>query len=231
MRDASGSGSIGRDAVAERTMYHTLNRAGPGLDRTAVSAPASVAPGVGMRDPSPQRTRFESQPTYVQQYAPINQAMRREAILHDMKSGDWFIKWTKNDKPHRRWFYLNQKKMLLVWANTQTASILMSNNVCLQEVVSIRPEQLTEESPGNPGHPQVYYLMTIVTYKRQLQIACKSREKYNKWYEGLMMLTQQFRRVNEVAYAQAANPALSRVLSRQSVQQAVARNANINAAD
>ena len=39
-------------------------------------------------------------------------------------------------------------------------------------------------------------MMTIVTYKRgDLKIACKSREKFNKWFEGLQMLTAQYRQV------------------------------------
>eukprot|EP01064_Diplonema_japonicum_P033821 TRINITY_DN6778_c0_g1_i1.p1 TRINITY_DN6778_c0_g1~~TRINITY_DN6778_c0_g1_i1.p1 ORF type:complete len:568 (+),score=135.98 TRINITY_DN6778_c0_g1_i1:46-1749(+) len=161
----------------------------------------------------------------------VNLQLHRESILHDMKNGDVFIKWTKNDKPHLRWFWLNQKKLLLLWSNTQSASILMSNNIRLEEVVSIKAEQLTEESPGDPGHPQVYYLMTVTTYKRQLQMACQNREKFNRWFEGLTLLTQQYRQANEVAYAQAANPAMSRVLSRQAMQSRSARNATVTAAD
>ncbi|KAJ9471443.1 hypothetical protein DIPPA_05214 [Diplonema papillatum] len=161
----------------------------------------------------------------------VNQQMHRDNILHDMKAGDWFIKWTKNDRPHLRWFWLNHKKMLLYWSNTQSASVLMSNNIRLEEVVSIEAEQLTEESPGDPGHPQIYYLMTIVTFKRPLQIACQPREKFNKWFEGLSLLTKEFRKVNEVAYSQALNPALSGIISRPSVTTAINRSAAMSAAD
>ena len=173
LREASGSGSV--DAIAERTYHHTMGRA----NNASQNVSNHNASGT-IRNPSPQRTRFETmqqpQSSYVHN-APINQAMRREAILHDMKSGDWFVKWTKNDKPHRRWFYLNQKKMLLVWANTQTASILMSNNICLQEVVSIRPEQLTEESPGNPGHPQVCRFIFLLGKRKSYNLADVGRNR------------------------------------------------------
>ena len=95
------------------------------------------------------------QSAYPAQTAQQVRFAHMNSIIHDMKNGEWFIKWTKSGKPHARWFWLNQKKALLYWSNAQSASVLMSNNIRLEEVVSIKSEQLTEESPANPRHPQV----------------------------------------------------------------------------
>ena len=142
------------DPVGQQTYNATMDKLG--------SSQTQQMQGGGLLvQGSPQRFHEEPQQRIVQQQMlpqHVSAAMRRESILHDMKSGDYFIKWTRNDKPHCRWFYLNQKKMLLVWTNDkkQSASILMSNHIALTEVISLRSQQLTEEAPGNPGNPQVF---------------------------------------------------------------------------
>lgn len=149
------------------------------------------------------------------------QQFNLQDALNDLKAGDWFIKWTKNDKHHLRWFWLSWKKMMLFWSNTQSASMLMANNILLEEVVNLRSEQLTEEVPEDPGRPQVYYMICIKTYKRQLNIATRTREKFDKWYLVLDRLTRDYREANEKAYQQP-HPALQRVLTQPNMRQRAA---------
>eukprot|EP00756_Hemistasia_phaeocysticola_P034476 Hpha_TRINITY_DN16523_c3_g2::TRINITY_DN16523_c3_g2_i1::g.136996::m.136996 len=174
---------------------------GPGSADASYAGQRSVMPGPGVRS--------------------RGQQFNMQDALNDLKAGDWFIKWTKSDKHHLRWFWLSWKKMMLFWSNTQSASMLMANNILLEEVVNLRSEQLTEEVPEDPGRPQVYYMICIKTYKRQLNIATRTREKFDKWYLVLDRLTKDYRDANEKAYQQP-HPALQRVLQQPNMRQRAA---------
>lgn len=153
------------------------------------------------------------------------------ATLNDCQQGDWFIKWTKLDKPHLRWFWLDWKKQMLFWSNTQSAMMVMANNIRLEEVVSMKTEQQTEMMPEEPGRPRVYYCICIKTYKRRLDIATSDRAKFDKWYGVLDRLTRDTREANDRAYNQP-HPAVRRALQGgPSAQQRQLAAASGSAAD
>jgi hypothetical protein len=109
-----------------------------------------------------------------------------------MMAGAWFIKWTRfQEKVHRRYFRLTPDCSALAWAPTPDASFLLSSSIRLGDVTSVDTNIVMDEQSGS-----TFYILTLWTINRTLQIGTEISDKFDVWYEALMDLTQEARNRN-----------------------------------
>eukprot|EP01060_Flectonema_neradi_P012862 TRINITY_DN19649_c0_g1_i1.p1 TRINITY_DN19649_c0_g1~~TRINITY_DN19649_c0_g1_i1.p1 ORF type:complete len:219 (+),score=30.03 TRINITY_DN19649_c0_g1_i1:171-827(+) len=115
--------------------------------------------------------------------------------LKYMFEGDWFFKWSFNldDKPHRRWVWLDRKGWKLYWAKSDQHDRFFSSFIPLQETAYIETDQILQSVPGKQSQ-QVFHAIIISTVECRVMFSTPSKSKFDLWLSTICTLTRRYRR-------------------------------------
>jgi hypothetical protein len=129
-----------------------------------------------------QRLVEASHPATAEERAEMEALL--SSTLEKLQVGDWFYKWTRINRVHQRYVWLNLQRGTLMWSLSPKQSVVLNAEVKLSTVTSITPDCLQLEAPV-----RVFYRMTINTPDRCISLATEIRKKFDVWYRVLLQLT------------------------------------------
>lgn len=121
---------------------------------------------------------------------PMSQRERNEMIdvlndtLATLQTGDWFFKWTRTNRVHRRFFWLNMQRGTLMWSRSLRQSLVWNSELKVADVTSIKPDCIRDATTGRS-----FYRMFIATADRGLCLATELPEKFDCWFKAIQQLT------------------------------------------
>eukprot|EP00759_Apiculatamorpha_spiralis_P025354 PhF_6_TR28338/c0_g1_i1/m.42011 len=170
----------------------------------------SVPRGMGMLPPPPAVNPYTAMEFVTRHPAPLPPNLQSHQLQKDYMTslgtlchGDWFIKWTtKRDRKHHRYFWVDKDRFLLLWSKTADASMFLSGNIRLEDIVNIHVDQQMEDTyEDGSGGVRAIYIMNILTRKKNIQIATELRGKFETWYNTLLEFTKDTRSAMKVGSA------------------------------
>ena len=134
------------------------------------------------------------------------QRTKLERGLKYMFEGDWFYKWSFNaeEKPHRRWFWLDRKGWRLFWAKSDDHDRFFSSYLSLQNTAFIETEQILQAVPGKQSQ-QVFHAIIINTVAYRIMLSTPSKQKFDIWLSTICTLTRRYRRGRAQRIAMSGN--------------------------
>eukprot|EP00758_Cryptobia_borreli_P018271 Tbor_TRINITY_DN6650_c0_g1::TRINITY_DN6650_c0_g1_i1::g.3106::m.3106 len=103
-----------------------------------------------------------------------------------LSKGDWFLKWTRNGKVHKRFFRLEQNNSTLVWSSSPDSVVDIISRSCfhLGDITGIQPQCIVDEESN-----RTVYKIHITTNERFLHIGTEMRDKFDIWVDTLQRLS------------------------------------------
>ncbi|KAH9598540.1 Pleckstrin homology domain [Trypanosoma melophagium] len=102
------------------------------------------------------------------------------AFLRLLQSGDWFLKWTRRGKVHKRFVWLDIRQDLIVWGPSPRSSYVFLSHLKLNEIVDVRPDCLFDESTQ-----RTFYRLTFLREECTTVFATEMRDKFDFWFNAL----------------------------------------------
>lgn len=105
--------------------------------------------------------------------------------LEKLLVGDWFYKWTRSNRVHRRYMWLHLRRGSLMWSRFEHHHLYHKAEINLADVTQVKPEALQDSTSGT-----TYYRMGIFTTDRVAWFGTAIREKFDGWFKVIQLLTQ-----------------------------------------
>lgn len=106
------------------------------------------------------------------------------STLMKVQRGDWFFKWTRINRVHQRYVWLNLQRGTLMWSLSPKQTLVLTSELKLSSIVRVVPDCLHLGAPA-----RAFYRMTINTHDRCISFATEIRAKFDMWYRLLLQLT------------------------------------------
>eukprot|EP01064_Diplonema_japonicum_P018741 TRINITY_DN2742_c1_g1_i1.p1 TRINITY_DN2742_c1_g1~~TRINITY_DN2742_c1_g1_i1.p1 ORF type:complete len:304 (+),score=55.53 TRINITY_DN2742_c1_g1_i1:963-1874(+) len=136
-----------------------------------------------------------------------------ETGVKELMKGQWFLKWRKEEHPHRRFIWLDRKRWQLYWSKSNDINHFVSDWIHLQDTIRIETETILQNVPGITHAVRFHVIVittlngsiciVITTLNGSICIATSDAEHFQMWRDTLLKLTSKYRR--ERAQRLAAN--------------------------